>query len=413
VTVTQATTCRSCGSARLSLVLSLGTTPLANSLLTADDLNRPEPRFPLDLVFCENCSLVQITETVPPEQLFRSYLYFSSFSETMLAHARELSARFRRELSLGAASLVVEVASNDGYLLQYYKQAGIPVLGIEPAENVAKVAVEQRGIPTLSEFFGAGLARALATEGKRADLLHANNVLAHVADLPGFVEGIREVLADEGVAALEFPYLGEMIARCEFDTIYHEHLCYFSLGALVHLFERTGLKAIDVEAIPIHGGSLLLTVARATSKRAPQPSVAALLNEEQARGMNSLDFYRGFARQVTTLKDELRGLLSRLKREGGRIAAYGAAAKGSTLLNTFGIDTETVDFVVDRNPHKQGLFMPGVRIPIGPPTLLVEKMPSFALLLTWNFAEEILSQQAEYRNKGGRFIVPLPVVRVI
>jgi SAM-dependent methyltransferase len=413
VTATQATACRSCGSTRLSLVLSLGATPLANSLLTADDLDRLEPRFPLDLVFCENCSLVQITETVPPEQLFRSYLYFSSFSETMLAHARELSARFRRDLSLGAASLVVEVASNDGYLLQYYKQAGIPVLGIEPAENVAKVAIEQRGIPTLSEFFGVGLARTLATEGKRADVLHANNVLAHVADLPGFVEGIREVLADEGMAALEFPYLGEMIARCEFDTIYHEHLCYFSLGALVHLFERTGLKAIDVEAIPIHGGSLLLTVARASSKRAPQPSVAALLNEEQARGMNGLDFYRGFARQVTTLKDELRGLLSRLKREGHHIGAYGAAAKGSTLLNTFGIGTETVDFVVDRSPHKQGLFMPGVRIPIGPPTLLAEKMPSFALLLTWNFAEEILAQQAEYRSKGGKFIVPLPVVRVI
>jgi hypothetical protein len=413
VSGTPATACRSCGSARLSLVLSLGATPLANSLLTAEDLDRPEPRFPLDLVFCENCSLVQITETVPPEQLFRSYLYFSSFSETMLAHARDLSARFRRDLSLGAASLVVEVASNDGYLLQYYKQAGIPVLGIEPAENVAKVAVEQRGIPTLSEFFGVGLARKLAAEGKRADVLHANNVLAHVADLPGFVEGIREVLADEGVAALEFPYLGEMIARCEFDTIYHEHLCYFSLGALVHLFQRTGLKAIDVERIPIHGGSLLLTVARASSKRTPKASVAALLEEEQTLGMSGLDFYRGFARQVTTLKDELRGLLSRLKREGHRIAAYGAAAKGSTLLNTFGIDTETVDFVVDRSPHKQGLFMPGVRIPIGPPTLLAEKMPSHALLLTWNFADEILAQQAEYRSKGGKFIVPLPVVRVI
>jgi C-methyltransferase C-terminal domain/Putative zinc binding domain/Methyltransferase domain len=413
VTDPQPTVCRSCGSAKLSLVLSLGATPLANALLTTEDLERPEPRFPLDLVFCENCSLVQITETVPPEQLFRSYLYFSSFSETMLAHARDLSDRFQRDLALGASSLVVEVASNDGYLLQYYKHAGIPVLGIEPAENVARVAIEQRGIPTLSEFFGVRLARALATEGRRADLLHANNVLAHVADLPGFVEGIREMLADEGVAALEFPYLGDMIARSEFDTIYHEHLCYFSLGALVHLFARSGLKAIDVERIPIHGGSLLLTVARTSSMRPPQPSVAALLNEEHARGMDGLDFYRGFARRVDSLKEELRGLLNRLKREGHHLAAYGAAAKGSTLLNTFGIGRETLDFVVDRSPHKQGLFMPGVRLPIGPPTQLVERMPSFALLLTWNFAEEILAQQAEYRSKGGQFIVPLPVVRVI
>jgi hypothetical protein len=405
--------CRSCGSDALELVLSLGSTPLANSLLREEDLARPEPQFPLDLVFCRACTLVQITETVPPHQLFREYLYFSSFSETMLAHARALAGRFVGELALGARSRVVEIASNDGYLLQYYKAAGIPVLGIEPAENVARVAVSERGIPTISEFFGVALATRLVGEGIRADVVHANNVLAHVADLGGFVDGIREILTEDGVAALEFPYVGDMIENCEFDTIYHEHLCYFSLGALAHLFTRHGLKAVDVERIPLHGGSLLLTVARATSGRAARPAVAALLAEEKSRGMDGPDFYRGFARRVLELKDELRGLLAQLKADGHRVAAYGAAAKGSTLLNTFGIGAETLDFVVDRSTHKQGMWMPGVRVRIDPPERLVERMPAYTLLLTWNFAEEILRQQDEYRRRGGKFIVPVPEVRVL
>ena len=408
-----AVACRSCGSEALELVLSLGSTPLANSLLRAEDLEKPEPRFPLDLVFCRTCTLVQITETVPPEQLFREYLYFSSFSETMLAHARDLVGRFREELGLGAGSLAVEIASNDGYLLQYYKAAGIPVLGIEPAENVARVAIKERGIPTLSEFFGIALAKRLVVEGRRADVVHANNVLAHVADLGGFVDGIREILADDGVAALEFPYLGDMIEHSEFDTIYHEHLCYFSLGALVHLFDRHGLKALDVERLPLHGGSLLLTVGRASSRRSPKPAVAALLGEERRQGMHEPAYYRGFADRVLRLKAELRELLGRLRAEGHRIAAYGAAAKGSTLLNTFGIGAETLDFVVDRNTHKQGLSMPGVRIPVVAPEKLVERMPAYTLLLTWNFADEILRQQDEYRRRGGKFIVPIPEVRVL
>ena len=405
--------CRACGGRDLELVLSLGWTPLANSLLRRDELDHPEPRFPLDLVFCRACTLVQITETVPPEQLFRSYLYFSSFSETMLAHARELCGRLVRSLALGPQSLAVEIASNDGYLLQYYKAAGIPVLGIEPAENVARVAIAERGIPTISEFFGIDLARKLVGEGRRADVLHANNVLAHVADLEGFVDGIREILADQGVAALEFPYLGDMIERSEFDTIYHEHLCYFSLGALVHLFDRHGLKALDVERLALHGGSLLLTVGRVSCSRTPTPAVAVLLAEERKRGMHESAFYRGFARRVMELKAELRGLLARLKSDGNRIAAYGAAAKGSTLLNTFGIGTETIDFVVDRNTHKQGLFMPGVHIPVAAPSRLVEQAPHYTLLLTWNFAEEILRQQDEYRRGGGKFIVPIPNVSII
>jgi hypothetical protein len=411
--MTIAVTCRSCGAADLELILSLGATPLANSLPASASGGPEERTYPLDLVFCPTCTLVQITETVPPEELFRDYLYFSSFSDTMLAHARDLVGRFAAERRLGPSSLTVEIASNDGYLLQYYKAAGVPVLGIEPARNVARVAVEERGIPTVTEFFGLELAARLAAEGKRADVLHANNVLAHVADLNGFVGGIRALLSVDGVAALEFPYVGDMIDRCEFDTIYHEHLCYFSLSALDYLFRRHGLKAVAVERIPIHGGSLLLQVARAEAQTSAAPSVDALLAEERSRGLRSAEFYRGFARRVTGLKADLLALLARLKGEGRTIAAYGAAAKGSTLLNTFGIGRETLDFVADRSTHKQGRFMPGVRIPIVPPARLLEAMPDYTLLLTWNFADEILAQQAEYRRRGGKFIVPVPTVRVI
>jgi hypothetical protein len=265
----------------------------------------------------------------------------------------------------------------------------------------------------VSEFFGAELAAQLAGGGKRADVLHANNVLAHVADLNGFVVGIQTILKPEGVAALEFPYLGDMIDHCEFDTIYHEHLCYYSLHAIQHLFERHGLKVVDVERLPIHGGSLLLQVARREAAQTPAPAVAALLGEERERGMTTIAFYRDFAGRVLALKERLRALLAKLKGEGKRIAAYGAAAKGSTLLNTFDIGAETLDFVADRSTYKQGRLMPGVRIPIVAPEALAAKMPDYTLLLTWNFADEILRQQAEYRGKGGKFIVPIPDVRVV
>ena len=331
----------------------------------------------------------------------------------MLANARELVSRLIPERRLGPASLAVEVASNDGYLLQYYKAAGIPVLGIEPAENIAKVAVEKRGIPTVTEFFGSALANRLAGDGHRADVIHANNVLAHVADLNGFVAGLRTVLKSDGVAALEFPYVGDMIESCEFDTIYHEHLCYFSLGTLLHLFARHGLKIVEVERVPIHGGSLLVQVARDESKQRPGPSVDALLAEENVRGMNRATFYRDFGRRVLALKDQLTALLGDLKRRGKRIAAYGAAAKGSTLLNTFGIGLDVLDFVVDRSPYKQGRYMPGVHIPIADPAKLCDAMPDYTLLLSWNFADEILRQQETYRRKGGKFIVPIPEVRVL
>jgi SAM-dependent methyltransferase len=408
--------CRSCDSGELQLILSLGRTPLANALLTAEQLAETELTFPLDLVFCPACSLVQITETVPPEQLFREYFYLSSFSDTMLRHAEELAARFIPARGLDAESLVMEVASNDGYLLQYYRRAGVPVLGIEPATNIARIATEERGIPTVCEFFGAELAAKLEAGGQRADVIHANNVLAHVADLNGFVRGLEILLKDEGVAVIEAPYVKEMIDHREFDTIYHEHLCYFSLTALDSLFRRHGLRIQDVELLPLHGGSLLVVAGKERAVEAGGgvgERVTRMLAEEAAWGVGRMEFYRGFGQEVARLREELLALLTGLKAEGKRIAVYGASAKGSTLLNYFGLGRETLDYVVDRSTVKQGYYTPGTHLPIRAPETLVAEMPDYVLLLTWNFAAEILAQQSAYRERGGHFILPIPEVKIV
>lgn len=420
--------CRSCGERNLNTFLSLGRTPLANALISEEHLSEPEETYPLDLAFCPDCSLVQITETVPPEKLFREYFYLSSFSDTMLRHAEEMATRLVQERHLGADSLVIEVASNDGYLLQFYRRAGVSVLGIEPATNIARVA-QERGIRTICEFFGDALAEQLEAEQIRADVIHANNVLAHVADLNGVVRGIARLLKPEGVAVVEVPYVREMIDRCEFDTIYHEHLCYFSLTALDLLFRRHQLFISDVEVLPIHGGTLRICAEKregeavAAQQRgathvesvARQQSLAVqrLVDEEQESGLARGEFYRGFGERVELLRRDLLTLLQSLKSQGKRIAVYGAAAKGSTLLNFFGIGRETIEFVVDRSTVKQGYYTPGMHLKICAPEILLEEMPDYVLLLTWNFAAEILEQQHEYRKRGGRFIIPIPEVRIV
>jgi len=404
--------CRSCGCFGLEQILSLGKLPLANALLRGEQLSLPEPTFPLELAFCPVCSLVQILETVPPEAMFHSYPYFSSFSDTAVRSAQAIAERLIPARQLNGSRLVVEIASNDGYLLQFYKRAGIPVLGIEPAANIAQVAETERGIPTLCKFFGADLARSLVEEGRRADVIHANNVLAHVPDLNGMMEGVRVLLKEDGVAVIEVPYVKQMIEACEFDTIYHEHLCYFSVTALDHLFERHRLILQDVERLSIHGGSLRLFVVPRGS-REQNSAVQAIKEEERARGVDQLFFYQGFGQRVENLKTRLREQLRDLRNSGKRLAAYGAAAKGSTLLNYCDIGRETVEFVVDRSTYKQGLHMPGVHLPIYSPAKLLEEMPDDVLLLSWNFADEIMEQQAEYRRRGGKFIIPVPECRIV
>jgi SAM-dependent methyltransferase len=405
--------CRVSGSTTLVPVLSLGEMPLANALLSDTQLGEPEPRYPLDLVFAPESALLQLTLSVPPERLFREYVYFSSFSNGMLESAHALVDRLVRERRLGADSLALEVASNDGYLLQYYTQRGVPVLGIEPAANVARVAQTERGIPTRTEFFGLDTARRLVAEGLRADVVHANNVLAHVPDLNGFVEGLRLVLKPDGVAVIEVPYVKDMLDRCEFDTIYHEHLSYFSLTSLTSLFARHALAIVDVERIALHGGSLRVVVAPRRPGRAPASAVQALLNDEAGWGVGDPGAYVAFAHRVEGLRAELRSLLGRLKGEGKRLAAYGAAAKGCVLLNYCGIGAETLDCVVDRSTVKQGRYMPGVHLRIEAPERLVADRPDYVLLLAWNFADEIMEQQAEYRRRGGRFVIPVPTPRVV
>jgi SAM-dependent methyltransferase len=399
------TPCRSCGHRPLDPVLSLGETPLANSLLSDDQLDGPEPRYPLDVVFCSSCALVQITVSIPPEEMFTEYAYFSSFADTVTENARALVERLVRDRGLGAGDMAMEIASNDGYLLKHYQAAGVQVLGIDPARNVAEVAIAN-GVPTRCEFFGREFAAELVNEGLRADVLHANNVLAHVPDVNGVISGIATVLNDGGVAVMESPYVREMVDRLEFDTIYHEHLFYYSLSSFDALLRRNGLVAIDVEQIPIHGGTLRVTGAKAGTPVGA--AVTDLLAEEAQLGMTTIDYYRDFAARVDALCDELRALLLGLQRDGKRIAAYGAAAKGATLLNRIGVGAETIDFVADRNVHKQGRYMPGVRIPIVDPERLVTDAPDYVLLLAWNFADEVMAQQSEYKSRGGQFIVPVP-----
>lgn len=397
--------CRSCGGDDLAVFLSLGDMPLADGFIAAQKLKDTDPRFPLDVAFCKDCTLVQILETVPPEQLFDAeYPYFSSVSEYLLHHSQGNVNERIEDRKLGSKSLVVELASNDGYLLQFYAARGIPVLGIDPAPAPV-AAAREKGIETILAFFGSDLAKELAGKGYKADVIHANNVLAHVADTNGFVAGIATMLKQSGVAVIECPHVKTLIDHGEFDTIYHEHLCYFSVTAVDKLFRRHGLYLNRVEPLTLHGGSLRFFFEK---QEKPTASVKEYLDAEHADGVDQFHYYENFSERVRTIRTELTKLLSELKGRNARIVGYGAAAKGTIMLNYTGIGRETLDFVVDRNTFKHGRYIPGVRLPIEPPERILQTQPDYVLILPWNVKDEIMSQQAEYRRRGGRFIVPVP-----
>ncbi len=390
----------------------LGLQPASNAFLASLEEAREEKRYPLRAKVCEICKLVQIDYDVAPDELFGNYVYFSSYSDQWLAHARDYCTMARRRFSLDSGSLVVELASNDGYLLKNFIEMGVPVLGIDPSDTVA-AAAEKVGVPTLVEFFGESLARRLAADGRQADLIIGNNVLAHVPRLNDFVAGIALLLKPGGTATIEFPHLLELIEHVEFDTIYHEHFSYFSLYAIEQVFGRHGLKVYDVERLPTHGGSLRIFAAHAHRRELQEGELLRRVRaEESAAGLADLSSYLRFAGHVESCRQSLLAFLARAKREGKTVAAYGAAAKGNTLLNFCSVTPADIPMVADRDPHKQSKFLPGTHIPVVPPETLLQSRPDYVLILPWNLQEEIRHQLREINQWGGRFVTPVPLVRI-
>jgi SAM-dependent methyltransferase len=404
--------CRFCGSVLTLSLVDLGMSPLCESFLSAQQLNQMEPFYPLHARVCTTCFLVQVEEYVGPERIFDEYAYFSSYSDSWLRHAEAYTGMIVSRLKLDRRSHVIELGSNDGYLLQYFVARGIPVLGVEPATNVAAVA-QRNGVPTTVRLFGRVAAGDLAAEGKHADLIIGNNVLAQVPDLNGFVAGMRILLKPDGVITMEFPHLLRLIDENQFDTIYHEHFSYFSLTTANRIFAAHGLSLFDVEELPTHGGSLRIYAAHEDNEsRTPGPSVRNLLEREAAAGLERVERYVRFTEQVHETKRKLLDFLIGAKRQGKTIAGYGAPGKGNTLLNYCGIRTDFLDYTVDRNPYKHGKFLPGSRIPIFSPEKVKETRPDYLLILPWNLKDEIIAQMADIRTWGGRFVTPIPGLEV-
>lgn len=405
--------CRACGLPLTHSLVDLGETPLANSYPSAADLGRPDPRYPLHARVCDGCFLVQVEDVVSSREIFSDYAYFSSYSASWVEQAGRFCEQARERFGLGRDSLVVEVASNDGYLLRHFARASVPVLGIEPAANVAAVA-QAAGVPTEVRFFGLDTARDLAAAGHAADLLVGNNVLAHVPDLHDFVAGLALLVKPEGVISLEFPHLMRLMEEVQFDTIYHEHFSYFSLFALEPVLTRHGLRVFDVETLASHGGSLRLSVCRRDSARHEDTEAPDALRAAEGRaGLDSLAPYTGFTERVATVRDSLLAFLRAARDDGKSVVAYGAAAKGNTLLNHCAVGTDLIAYVVDASPHKQGRYLPGSRLPIHSPKRLQETRPDYVLILPWNLRDEIMREMAAVRDWGGRFVVPIPTTTVL
>lgn len=404
--------CRLCNGPLATTLIDLGMSPLCESYLTADQINQMEPYYPLHVLVCGGCFLVQLQEYVKPESIFGEYAYFSSYSTTWVEHARRYCEMIKARFGLDSKSQVLEIASNDGYLLQHFLPSGIRVIGIEPAANVAKAA-QEKNIPTLVKFFGLALARQLASEGCSADLVIGNNVLAQVSDLNDFAAGMAHVVAPNGVITLEFPHLERLINENQFDTIYHEHFSYFSLVAIDRLSRKHGLRVFDVEQLSTHGGSLRVYLSRADSGHTISPTVDALLAHEREIGFEDLTSYTRFATRIYHTKRQLLSFLIDCKEKGAKVCGYGAPGKGNTLLNYCGIGTDFLDFTVDRNPYKHGRFTPGMHIPIYPVSAIDEARPDYLLILPWNLKHEIVEQMRYVGDWGCKIVVPIPTVEVI